>query len=62
MDRQAMPKWANVWGFFAATYAVSWLIWLPAILWPGQLPNLLLVVLGAFVPSLMGIVFRVSSQ
>jgi membrane protease YdiL (CAAX protease family) len=62
MDRQAVPKWANVWGFFAATYAVSWLIWLPAILWPGELPNLLLVVLGACVPSLTGIVFTYLTQ
>ena len=57
MDRTTMPRWVNVWGFFAATYAVTWLIWLPAILWRGQEPNLLLVVLGAFVPSAMGIIF-----
>jgi membrane protease YdiL (CAAX protease family) len=57
MDRTTMPRWVNVWGFFAATYAVTWLIWLPAILWRGEEPNLLLVVLGAFVPSAMGIIF-----
>jgi membrane protease YdiL (CAAX protease family) len=55
-------KWANVWGFFAAVYAISWLIWLPAILWRGEGPNLLLVVLGAFVPSTMGIVFTYLTQ
>jgi membrane protease YdiL (CAAX protease family) len=56
MARKAY-KWANVWGFFAATYAASWLVWIAAILWRGEQPHLLLVVLGACVPSLMGIVF-----
>jgi membrane protease YdiL (CAAX protease family) len=50
-------KWANVWGFFAATYAVSWLIWLPAVLLRSDPPNLALIALGAFVPSTMGILF-----
>jgi membrane protease YdiL (CAAX protease family) len=62
VDRTATPKWANVWGFFAATYVVSWLIWLPAILQPGQEPNLALLVLGAFAPSTMGIVFTYVCQ
>ncbi len=62
MDRPSAPKWANVWGFFAATYAVAWLIWLPAILWRGEQPNLLLVVLGACVPSAMGIAFTHLTQ
>jgi membrane protease YdiL (CAAX protease family) len=57
MQRTHRPKWANVWGFFAATYGLSWLIWLPAILWAGDEPPLLLVVLGAFVPSTTGILF-----
>jgi hypothetical protein len=57
METENKPKWANVWGFFAATYAASWLIWLPAILWRGGEPKLLFVVLGAFVPSTMGIIF-----
>jgi membrane protease YdiL (CAAX protease family) len=47
----------NVWGFFAATYAVSWLIWLTPILQHTEQPNLLMVALGAFVPSTMGILF-----
>jgi membrane protease YdiL (CAAX protease family) len=62
MEKKITRKWANVWGFFAATYAVAWLIWLPAILWRGEQPNLLLVVLGACVPSLMGIVFTYLTQ
>lgn len=57
MERIRQARWANVWTFFAATYVASWLIWLPPIVWQGEEPNLLLVVLGAFVPSLMGIVF-----
>ncbi|MGD8398011.1 MAG: type II CAAX endopeptidase family protein, partial [Anaerolineae bacterium] len=57
MKETTGPRWASVWGFFGATYALSWLIWLPAIVWRGEAPNLLLVVLGAFVPSLMGILF-----
>jgi membrane protease YdiL (CAAX protease family) len=62
MEQKTLPRWANVWGFFAATYAASWLIWLPAIVWRGDEPNLLLVVLGAFVPSTMGIVFTYVTQ
>jgi membrane protease YdiL (CAAX protease family) len=62
MEKSTAPKWANVWGFFAATYAVTWLIWLPAILWRGDEPNLLLVVLGACAPSAMGIVFTYLTQ
>ncbi|MBN1657172.1 MAG: CPBP family intramembrane metalloprotease [Anaerolineae bacterium] len=46
-----------MWGFFAATYAVSWLIWLPSIVWRSEQPNLPVIALGAFVPSTMGIVF-----
>jgi membrane protease YdiL (CAAX protease family) len=57
MERKTTPTWANVWGFFVAVYAASWLIWAPSALWPGEQPNLLIVVLGAFVPSVMGIVF-----
>jgi membrane protease YdiL (CAAX protease family) len=57
-----MPKWGNVWGFFAATYVGAWLIWLPAILARDEQPNLLLVVLGAFVPSTVGIVFIYLTQ
>ena len=55
-------KWANVWGFFAATYAVAWLIWLPAIVSQSEQPNLALIALGAFVPSTMGIVFVYLTQ
>jgi len=62
MDRSTAPKWANVWGFFAATYAVAWLIWLPAVLWRGEQPNLLLVVLGACAPSAIGILFTHLTQ
>lgn len=57
MNRAKRLKWANVWTFFAATYAVAWLIWLPAILWRSDEPALLFVVLGTFAPSTMGIVF-----
>lgn len=57
MQERTRPRWASVWGFFGATYALSWLIWLPAIMWRGDEPNLLLVVLGASVPSGMGILF-----
>jgi membrane protease YdiL (CAAX protease family) len=57
MGKITRPRWANVWGFFAATYAVAWIFWLPAILWQGDEPNLLFVVLGTFAPSTMGIVF-----
>lgn len=46
-----------MWGFFAATYAVAWLVWLPSIVWRSEQPNLPLIALGAFVPSTMGIVF-----
>ncbi|MFQ5812325.1 MAG: type II CAAX prenyl endopeptidase Rce1 family protein [Anaerolineae bacterium] len=62
MENKTPPRWANVWGFFAATYAVAWLIWLPAILSRGDEPNLLFVVLGAFVPSTMGIAFTHLTQ
>ena len=55
-------KWANVWGFFAATYALSWLLWLPAIVAQDEQPNLALIALGAFVPSMMGIVFIYLTQ
>jgi membrane protease YdiL (CAAX protease family) len=50
-------RFANVWGYFAATYALGWLIWLVAILLPTDSPRLGLVVLGAFVPSTMGVLF-----
>jgi membrane protease YdiL (CAAX protease family) len=46
-----------VWGFFGATYAASWLIWLPAVVRRAEQPNLPLIILGAFVPSLMGLLF-----
>jgi uncharacterized protein len=62
VERERRRKWANVWGFFALTYAVSWIIWLAAILWPTDEPNLLLVVLGAFVPSTTGIIFTYLTQ
>jgi membrane protease YdiL (CAAX protease family) len=62
MERENKPKWANVWGFFAATYAVSWLIWLPSILAQSEHPNLALIALGAFVPSTMGILFIYLTQ
>lgn len=57
MVHKTRPRWANVWGFMAATYAVSWLIWLPSIVWRSEQPNLALIALGAFVPSTLGIVF-----
>lgn len=57
MEKAHRPRWANVWGFFTATYALAWLIWLLAILWGGEEPPLALVVLGAFAPSTMGILF-----
>jgi membrane protease YdiL (CAAX protease family) len=62
MKRTLLFKWANVWSFFIMTYAIAWLIWLPAILWHGEAPNLLLVVLGACVPSAMGILFTYLTQ
>jgi membrane protease YdiL (CAAX protease family) len=62
MERENKPKWANVWGFFAATYAASWLIWLPSILAQNDQPNLALIALGAFVPSAMGILFIYLTQ
>jgi membrane protease YdiL (CAAX protease family) len=62
MDKNTTPRWANVWGFFAATYAAAWLLWLPAILQQSEQPNLLLVVLGAFAPSVMGIIFTYLTQ
>ncbi len=62
MQKKSMPRWVNVWGFFAATFAISWLIWTPAILRRAEQPPLLLVVLGAFVPSTMGIVFAYLTQ
>ena len=57
MERKSRPKWASVWGFFAATYAVSWLIWLPSVASQSEQPNLALIALGAFVPSALGIAF-----
>ncbi len=48
-------RFANVWTFFAATFAVSWLVWLPVIHGGGE-PKALLA-LGAFAPSLMGVLF-----
>jgi membrane protease YdiL (CAAX protease family) len=62
MKRTTALMRANVWSFFAATYATSWLLWAPAILWQGEQPNLLLIVLGAFMPSLMGILFTYRTQ
>jgi membrane protease YdiL (CAAX protease family) len=62
MEKKATPRWANVWGFFAATYAVSWLLWLPAIVAQAEQPNLVLIALGAFAPSTMGIVFTYLTQ
>lgn len=56
-QRTTAPRWANVWGFIAATYVVSWLLWLPAILSRAGQPSLPLIASGAFVPSLMGILF-----
>jgi len=57
MDRTTRPRWATVWTFFAATYALSWLIWLPAAVLHSDPPNLAFIALGAFVPSTMGILF-----
>ena len=51
-----------VWIFFLATFAVSWLIWGSAIVSTRDTPNLALVVLGAFAPSVMGIVFTYLTQ
>ena len=57
MNPQKRPL-VNVWGFFAATYLGSWLLWgLAAIVSPAGQPNLLLVVAGVAVPSIMGIAF-----
>jgi membrane protease YdiL (CAAX protease family) len=61
-EKKAILRQANVWWFFAATYAASWLIWAPAIVWRREQPSLFLIVLGAFAPSLMGIVFTYLSQ
>jgi membrane protease YdiL (CAAX protease family) len=55
-------RWASVWGFFAATYAASWLIWLPSVVWRGDQPIMPLIALGAFVPSVMGIAFTYWTQ
>jgi uncharacterized protein len=57
MKRATTLRWANVWGFFVATYVVSWLFWLPSVVSRADEPNLPLIALGAFVPSAMGIVF-----
>ncbi|MGD2165343.1 MAG: CPBP family intramembrane metalloprotease, partial [Anaerolineae bacterium] len=57
MTESTVSKWVNAWSFFAATYAASWLVWLPAILRHSRAPNLALVVLGACMPSLVGILF-----
>ena len=62
MERAHRPRWANVWGFLAATYGLAWLIWLPGILWAGDEPPLWLIVLGAFAPSTIGIVFTYLTQ
>jgi membrane protease YdiL (CAAX protease family) len=62
MARTTAPRRTDVLRFFAATYALSWLIWLPAVLWRGEHPNLFLVMLGACVPSAMGILFTYLTQ
>ena len=57
-----MFKKYAVWVFFLATFAVSWLIWVSAIVSTRDTPNLALVVIGAFVPSAMGVVFTYLTQ
>ncbi len=46
--------------FFALTYAASWMLWAPLVVFRGDLPGalvFLLLVLGSLVPSAMGILF-----
>ena len=49
---QPVRRLANPWGFFAATYLASWLLWgLAAVSTPDGQPSLLLLVAGASVPQ-----------
>ena len=46
--------------FFALTYALSWVLWAPLVVFRDELPGalvFLLLVLGSLVPSTMGILF-----
>ena len=46
--------------FYVLTYAITWTLWAPLVVFPDQLPGPLafvLVVLGSNVPSTLGLVF-----
>jgi membrane protease YdiL (CAAX protease family) len=46
--------------FVVLTYAVAWLLWAPLVIFPDRLPGqlaLVLVLLGSFVPSAVGVLF-----
>ena len=50
-------KSGNLWGFFILTFAASWVVWGSAILFDlPDIPNGILILLGAFMPSIIGII------
>lgn len=60
---KALTIYLNVWTFFVATLLVTWALWIPLASPLSGIENIresdgaLLVILGVFVPSIMGILF-----
>jgi uncharacterized protein len=57
---QSLVRRHPVISFFVLTYAVTWTLWAPLVVFRGQIPGPLafvLIVLGSNVPSVLGILF-----
>ena len=58
MNNRTRSKWSSPWAFFALTYALTWLFWIPAALTGrsiGEFPVTLLIALGGICPAVCGI-------
>ena len=56
-------KSGHLWGFFILTFAASWAVWGATILFDlPDVPNGILILLGAFMPSIVGIILTMKKK